>query len=59
MAAAAAAEIGARPAGRVERVLHILTKEAKVEEDLANWIMTNPKGPEIDSVAEFALYLGQ
>ena len=45
---------GARPTGRLDRFLHILTKEARVEEELAMWIANDPAGPKLDSVGEFA-----
>ena len=48
------AATGARPTGRLERFLHILIKEAMVEEELAMWIASAPAGPKLDSVGEFA-----
>ena len=44
----------ARPMEKRERLLHILMKEAEVEESVAKWIVEADAGPQCESPADFA-----
>ena len=44
----------ARPTEKKERLLHILVREAAVEDDIARWIINNEHGPQCESPADFA-----